>query len=322
MRVRCLAAVFAVVLGTPCVLAETPCGVVLCPSDLAVDDAQRLVSLIDDARASNPVVFEQVVALRAALPEIDAAKRGRFAVLGPALAGLGAEALPAFLERLFLADPGPDGLTASAWMAWRLSLIEAVGRLRDDRAAAALEGICRHPAVDTDVLTVAAGALGKLETDAVAAVLVELSRGDDARGRAILAGMGHCRRLVVAHRLAAALLEPSDGESIRAVARSLATAASAPVWRAGLVTHPEEGAEIRRIAAQALVERYVIGNERDRRELTTALLVVDEPMTFSLIAGYRSNASPELLRALDRLTKRLESNPVARFSTPSVASVP
>ena len=94
------------------------------------------------------------------------------------------------------------------------------------------------------------------------------------------------------------------------------------MWRAGLVTHPEEGAEIRRIAVYALVERFVISNEHDRRELTTALLVVDEPITFSLIAGHRSNASPELLWALDHLTKRLESNPVARFSTPSVASVP
>ena len=119
---------------------------------------------------------------------------------------------------------------------------------------------------------------------------------------------------------ATVLHEPSGGDPIRAVARSLATAASAPVWRAGLVTHPEEGVEIRRIAAHALVERFVIGNEHDRRELTTALLVVDEPMTFSLIAGYRSNASPELLRALDHLERRLESNPVARFSTPSAAA--
>ena len=192
MRALCLPTVVAVVLGAALVLAETPCGVVLCPSDLAVDDAQRLVSLVDNVRMENPMVFEQVAELRAALPEIDAAKRGRFAVLGPALAGLGADALPVFLDRLVLADPGPNGLTPSAWTVWRLSLIEAVGRLRDDRAAAVLETICRHPAVETNVLTVAAGALGKLETDAVAAVLVELSRDDDARGRAILAGMGHC----------------------------------------------------------------------------------------------------------------------------------
>jgi hypothetical protein len=151
---------------------------------------------------------------------------------------------------------------------------------------------------------------------------VGVSWGDDARGRAILAGMGHCRRLVVAHRLADALHEPSGGESIRAVAQSLATAASAPVWRAGLVIHHEEGAEIRRIAAHALLERFVIGNDGDRRELTTALLVVDEPMTFSLLAGHRSNASPELLWALDHLAKRLESNPVARFSTPSITAMP
>jgi hypothetical protein len=301
------------VLGAGLASADSTCGAVLCPGDLDAEQLQEVVGIVDSGRANAPEVFDRLAAVRAALPGADAAKRGRFVVIGPALASLGDEALPALLERIVVADPGPDRLEGSALAAWRMGLVEAVGSRRDPRAAAVLETICRHPDTEPDLLTTAAAALGKLETDAAASALVELSRAGGVREQAVLAGMGTCRRRVVAERLTEALRVPSGRDAFPAISRSLAIVANGPVWRAGLVRHPEEGAEIRQLATHALLAAYVAGDENDRRELTTALLVVNDPLASDLIAGYRVCASPELAEALDRLVARLAANPVSRM---------
>ncbi len=304
---------FVVAFGAGLASADSGCGAVLCPGDLSAEQLQPVIEIVVEGRVRSPEVFDELAAVRAVLPEADAAKHGRYVVIGPVLAALGDEALPALLERVVLADQGTERLEGSALAAWRMGLVEAVGKRRDSRAAAVLETICRHPDVEPELLATAAGALGKLESDEAAWVLVELSEGGGVRGRAVLAGMGHCRRLVVARRLAESLHEVGDRESLRPIARSLATVANGPVWRAGLVRHAAEGPEVRQVTSRALMAAYVAGDENDRRELTTALLVVDDPLVLSLITDYRAIGSAEVVDALDRLAARLESNPVSRM---------
>ncbi|MEN8163988.1 MAG: hypothetical protein ABFS37_07660, partial [Acidobacteriota bacterium] len=290
-------------------------------SELSADEAQRVNDLVADGRVGHAIAFEGVALVRASVPGLDAAKRGRLAVVGPAFTGLGDGAVPAILERIVLADPGQETWTPSARAAWRIGLLDALGKLRDPRGAAVLEAVCRSPQVEPQTLRVASAALGRLETDSAAAVLVELSREPGKRGRAVTAGMGHCRRIPVVRRLVEALREQRDAATHRDVARSLATAASAPVWRAGLARHPEEGREIRSLAARALFEDFVASSDDERKTLVTALLVVDHPTTPGLIDRARTNAGPELSAALDHLARRLEFNPVSRFANPATPAV-
>jgi hypothetical protein len=310
-----------VVLTSAASLAQSgePCGALLCRTDLSAELAQRVLDIVADARTEDGSTFDAVARVRASVPELDASKRGRVAIVGPGLTKTGEGAVPAILERVVLADPGSETLSGSALTAWRIGLLEALGRLRDPRSAAVLEAVCRSPELEPQLLAAAAAALGRLETDAAAAVLVELSHTPGERGRAVLAGMGHCRRLAVVRRVAEALPEQRDAASHRAVVRSLATAASAPVWRAGLVRHPEEGAEIRALAAGALLHDFVGRSAAERGRIVTALLVVDEPSTQGRINDARSLADPGLLADLDHLARRLQANPVSRMSTPPVS---
>ena len=308
-----MAAALIAAMGAGLASAAPRCGAVLCPTDLSVEQLQQVIEIIDEGRSRAPEAFDRLAAVRAALPAADAARHGRYAVIGPALASLGDGALPALVERVVVDDPGPEKLEGTALMAWRMGLVEAIGKQRDQRAAAVLEAVCRHQGAEPELLTTAAGALGKLESDEAAQVLVELSEQRGRRGRAVLAGMGHCRRLAVARRLAEALAEADDHEALRSIARSLATAANGPVWRAGLVKHPAEGPELRQIATRALLASFVEGDDLARRELTTALLVVDDPLALTLIADERASAPPEIVGALDHLAARLASNPVSRM---------
>jgi hypothetical protein len=296
--------------------ADDPCGALLCPSDLTVDQAQNLVDLVANARSEHPAAFDAVARIRADLPELDAAKRGRLAVTGPFLVNIGDGAVEAILERIALADPGADDLGPSARDAWKIGLIDALGKLRDERAAAVLEAVCRSPRTDGMTLTAAAAALGRLETDAAATILVELSESAGDRGTAVLAGMGHCRRLSVVRRLAEALPEQTDPVAHRLVARSLATAANGLVWRAGLVQHPDEVDEIRNLASRALFDAYLVRSDRERSDVVTALLVVDDPAVLTMIDSARATAEPELTAAFDELERRLEANPVSRLAVP------
>ncbi|RLE23389.1 MAG: hypothetical protein DRJ65_11950 [Acidobacteria bacterium] len=307
--------VFLLLAATPA-NAGAPCGAVICLSELAADEALRVTDLVAAGRAEHAIAFEGLARVRASVPELDAAKRGRYALVGPYLARLGGGGVPAILERLVLADAGPETLNPSARTAWRIGLLDTIGKLRDPRAAAVLVAVCRSPRAEGEMLRVASAALGRLETDSAAAVLVELSREPGERGQAILAGMGHCRRLLVVRRLAEALPEQTDAATHRDVARSLATAASAPVWRAGLVRYPEEGREIRSLAARALFDDFVARSDDQRKALVTALLVVDQSATSGLLEQEKTDADPALSAALDHLAKRLECNPISRFANP------
>lgn len=296
--------------------AETRCGAALCLSELTEEQSGQVLDMVARARVDHPSAFDGIARIRADMTELDIAKTGRFAVVGPFLQHLGDGAVPAMVERLVIGDEALTELGPDALQAWRIGLLDALGKLRDNRAAAVLEAVCRNEDTDIMTLTAAASALARLETDESAAVLLELANEPAERGHAVLAGMGHCRRLAVTRRLADALPHQTDPARHRDVARSLATAANGLVWRSGLARHREEGAELREIAARVLFEDYTARPDAFRHALLTALLVVDHPDLAGWINDRRTNADPTLDAVLGTLVRRLESNPVSRMAAP------
>jgi len=285
-------------------------GVVLNPSALRAPDRASLADQIAKARASNPTVFANVAKLRTDLPRLDAQKRGRFVPVARLLRGLGRDALLPMLEELAVNAPARGSMTDSTWTAWRVGLVESVGSLRDSRSAPVLIAILESPHTDFMLIRAAAAAYGKLGTDRAAQDLIRLSRTKGPKQRAILAGMGHCRRIAVASELARVLSSRPDPATAVRVARSLGDLGSAWAWQTSSLAGNKEGPAVRSVAAQALMDAFVNDDGEVREMATKALLVVNDPSTPGLISAARSRAGADLLPALDRLERQFANSPI------------
>jgi hypothetical protein len=312
-RMATTLALLALVALAPDAHAE---GVLLAPGDLPDAGRAALLAEVSAARRTAPDTFASVAALRAQMPQLDETKRGRLATVTPALLGLGKRAVPAMLSELAV-DGDRGGLSESAWLAWRLDLLEALGGLRDPRATAVLEASVDAPVREFLLVRAAAAALGKLNTSAVAAKLVAASsRGDSKRRLALLAGMGHCRRQLVAQRLAEALATVTrassvDARAVKHLARALGDIGSAWAWQAPDVRATGEEATVRATAAEALIEGFrLVAEPNASKTLTQAVLVVDDPSTKARIAAARDRATPEQRARLDELERRVDRNPL------------
>jgi hypothetical protein len=290
-------------------------GVMLAPGDLPDAARAALLKDVTSARRSEPDTFASVAALRTRLPDLDAARRGRLATVTPALLGLGRRAIPAMLSELAV-EGGRGSLSDSAWLAWRLDLLEAVGGLRDPRATAVLEAIVASPEREFLLVRAAAAALGKQATDTAAAKLIAASRiGAPGRRLAVLAGMGHCRRTSIAQRLAEALRavrgRPGEERAVKHLGRALGDVGNSWAWQTTEVQKSGEESAVRGAAAEALVEAYRdTESVASRKLLTKAVLVVDDPSTRARIAAARDRATPAQRAALDELERRVDRNPL------------
>lgn len=285
-------------------------GVVLSPTVLSVKQRTSLEEQVARARAANPDVFASFARLRADLPSLDARKRGRFVPVSKLLRGFGRDGLMPMLEELALDAPGRGSMSDSAWQAWRTGLIEAVGSLRDPRSAPVLLAVLEGPETDFMLLRAASAAYGKLGTDRVAGDLIRISRASSAKRQAVLAGMGHCRRLVIAAELAEVMAHRPDPRTAEHLVRSLGDLGSAWAWQTPSLASNREGPAVRAVAAQALVNAFVNYDDRVRKTAIDALLVVDDPSTPRLVAAARADAPNDLLPALDELERRFARNPI------------
>jgi hypothetical protein len=289
-------------------------GVMIAPSDLTATDRAALLTEIAGAKKTDLHTFDSVAALRRDIVDLDANKRGRLATVTPALKALGARGVPAMLSELAVSG-GRGSLTDTAWLAWRLNLIEAIGAIRDKRATAVLEAILESPETDFMLVRAASQALGKLGTDRAAKKLVALSRKTDAKQLAVLAGMGHCRRQVVVERLSEAMTSAAIYGASRVeakhIARALGDVGNAWAWQTPTVKASGEEASVRATAAESLIDAFVaIQDPEVRRTVTQAVLVVDDGSTKSLIAAARRGAGPDLRAALDDLERQFDNSPL------------
>lgn len=271
--------------------------------------AQRLADLRVDvarARAVDPGSFIAVSNIVARAPE--SAKRARNFKANTAreIARLGPNAVMPALE-LLAVDP-PHGLPAASVPIVRRDLVEAVGLLRDARGLPVLSTILDGQDEDAETLRTTAEAIARIGTDEAADKLVAtLQSANVERGRAVVAGMGECRRVRVVDAIAARLRATNDDLTVRAASRAIGRAGNAWAWQAA--GDRSEETAIRETAARALVETFVRQQGEARDAASNALMVVDAPITPSLIAAAKSGASPDTVQALERLAARFARNP-------------
>lgn len=290
-------------------------GGVLLTADLLPAAAKAsLAGEIAAARANAPSSFERLQTLRAELPALDAAKRGRLAPMMPSLVELGPDALWPMLEEIAF-DAAPRGeLSDTAWVAWRASLLEATGKLRDARAEAVLRAVLEHAPNEVVVARAAAQAYAKLNTPAVAHELVQIADRPHPQRLAFLEGFGHCRQPLVANKLGELLGADPPVDEARALIAGLGVVGSKWAWETPIVAQAADADAVRARSAQALVAAFArYGDEETRRALVRAILVVDHPETAALVEEQRATANGELATALDRLAVRVANNPLDRY---------
>lgn len=295
----------AALLGAPLAFAG---GVALSAEELPAGTVRALQAQLGAARINAPGPYDAVRELVQSANALDAKKRGPLAPMGRAFKQVGPGALFPMLEVLAL-DQGAVQLKPLAAKAVTIGILEALGDLRSPEAEPVLLAVLSSARQHPDVLRTAADAYGMRQTDAVAAELVRRSQAGGEAAKAIRAGMGSCRRSVVASELAAHALEPGEVRERIAVLRALGEVGNAWAWKTPGVTARTEEAEVRATAARALVRAFTTESGEVRQAASDALMVVDAPQTPALLAEARSAASGEQLAALDGLARRFEKNP-------------
>lgn len=298
--------VLAFVTGSTSDVQAAPRGAVIAASQLAASHRSRLRRQVKQARQSDVAAFEAITKMRAKLPAIARRQRGRVVSLVQPLRAMGGAALMPMLAELAIDSQGRGSLTDRAWRGWRVSLLEAVGSLRDARAAPVLEAIVKSDQRDAAVIRAGARALARLGTDRAATTLIRLVRGRDAKRRlAVLAGLGECRRLRVARELAAILRATDDEATQRLAIASLGQVGNIWAWRAAKRAGRGGGDAIRRLALEALVSAYPGLSETSREAAAKAVLLISHPSTSARITAARANASAKKAGALDQLARRV-----------------
>lgn len=298
-------------LGTGTAHAES--GVVISTKQLSVKDGAALTAAIAKAKADDPTAFQRVAHVVAGVEKLDKNKRGRFATIAPHLAQLGKPALLPMLEMLAVRGPARGQLRDSAWITLRVGLIEAVGALRDPVAVPVLDTILDSER-DYWVVRAAAEALGRIGQDGSADKLVKLARASGPKQKAVLAGIGDCRRLVVAKGLADVARTQADAELALLAVKALGGVGNSWAWKTPAVQKSGEEHEVRATAAAALVDAFVrFDDPQARLTARKAILLVDDPSTPALIEAAKRNASAATRAALDALAVKVANNPLRKY---------
>ncbi len=285
-------------------------GNVIAPSHLKPAERAQLVASVQAARKAHPKTFDAVRAVAGRAAAMDARKRGRLAPMGPAFKSLGPQALLPMLELVAVQAPARGTLSDSAWSALRAGLLEAIGSHRDPLARPVLHAILEGPQSDFYVVRAAAEATGQLGSDQDAALLIALSQAGGPRHRALLAGMGACRRESIARELARVLDTHPSEEIARVAVKALGDVGSAWAWKTpSVATHASEEAASRALSAEAIVRAFVAYPGELRQACSNALMIVDAPSTPSAIAAAKTGAASDTIAALDALAARFARNP-------------
>jgi len=275
----------------------------LCPTLGATPlELSTLRKQISQARAKQPTTFRAVAGLRSRLPSIAARQRGRLVTVVLPLRSLGPAALLPMLASL---DQPRGALTSRAWRGWRVSLLEAVGSLRDARSRPLLEAILSRAAEDPVVWRGAARALARLGDERALKTLLGLTK-DRARLHLLVPALGECRRLRCTRALAELLRQTEDRALAARALAALGQTGNAWAWKTPAVARSGEGEATRRTAVEALVEAYPTLDASARDTAVKAVALVGHPRTGAIIAAARARSEGPAAEALDELSRRVK----------------
>ncbi|HZS38153.1 MAG TPA: HEAT repeat domain-containing protein [Polyangia bacterium] len=272
----------------------------LIAASLDAGERAKLAGEVERARRETPQAFANLAAIGGVRPEVYMRTRARRPEATRDLRRLGPSGLWPMLEVAALRGfPPQRALSDGERLALERGLVEVLGELGDARAIPVLRAALVGGANDRAVEEGAAVALGKLCGERELRLLIDLSRAGDARRASAIAGLGQCRQIAAAERLAAIAGERDAGAAEAAV-RALGTIGSSWAWATGSAGDAATGERIRAIAAQAMVRAGASGAVPVER-VAPELSLLDAPSVANAIAAERARADGAALERLDRL---------------------
>jgi hypothetical protein len=284
-----------------------PRGVQLAPEALETTARARLLREVRRARREDPATFAAVKHIRAELPALARRQRGRALTVLQPLRSLGRAGLWPMLAELALEAEPRGSLSERAWHGWRVSLLEAVGSLREPGTAPVLEAILASEEPDEAVRRSAAVALGRLSTPPATAALVQLVRlRQEQRWLLYLGALGECRRTAAAQELATVLSgSANDAAATKIALDALGQIGNAWAWKTPKVAQSGEGEIVRRIALEALIEAYPRLDREARSLAAKALLLIGHPKTQTAIKAAQSKVDDSQRQRLTELQQQI-----------------
>ncbi len=274
--------------------------------DATAKDRATLQAQVASTRAASPKSFAQLRALRTQLPELDQKKRGRVVVIVPSLVALGVDGLLPMLDALMLTADAHHDLSDQAFATWRAGLVEAVGRLRDERALPHLKSILGSGSHESATTRVAAGrAIGQLRSETAISALTSAASDANAREAAVV-GLGEARRVIATAYLASVLEgERQDTPLLRASLKALGQAGSSWAWDTLGGATTGEGDQVRQLAAKALLEAWMRLAGEAREEAVVAMSMTEYRELPTMIAALKGNKGADV-EAISRLHARVQ----------------
>ena len=243
------------------------------PDFSAHPELMGLHSELGDAWRENSEAFDHVEAVRQWVVDWDRTSTPRPPNVARMLSAGGPDVLVVVLWRIAADEPLSSGMSLEAWRQWRIGLLEAAGRLRDERSIPVLHSVIAGSEPSPAIRQVATSALGRVGDEASIERVIEVAESSSpAMRQAIVAGLGDGRRRVALDYLLDVIDEATDRELRRVAIRAVGDWSNQWAWETSpLEPYIEEGREGRQRAIEALVTDYPTFGETLRNEAFKSL---------------------------------------------------
>ncbi len=240
---------------------------------------RKLEEVTDDLALlwrTRPDLFEAVDQVRDAVIAYHRAGAWRPMNVALLLDGLGEERLLPLLWALASDDPFALGMGLGAWVAWRVGVIESIGRLRDPRSVPPLLSIARGDHPQAAVRRAAVAAIGRTGDAGGIAAAIAVAEESSRHRAAVVEGLGQARRPAAASYLLDVFKATDDPTLRRAAVRALGEWGNLEAWRTpALSPWKEEGDAVRPAIVEALVDAYPNADSVIQTEISKTLQLID-----------------------------------------------
>ncbi len=279
-------------------------GLAIAPTQLPAAERTKLAAEIAQAKRDNPGAFAALRNVKGHKPETYGQYRNPVPMVSRELRQLGNEALLPMLEVLAFDAPSLAGATDLEREVYVTGLFDAVGRIRDGRAAPVL-----HAALSATqpgwLHRASAEAMGRL-CDAASLERLRVGLADAVRRTSAISGLGQCRSVAAAKLLADELDATVAAEEARVIAKALGALGSSWAWQALGPARKADGDKARGIAAAALVRGYVrFGGSDERSAHRQALTLVEHADSARIVSENGMSASVAVRGELDALAVKI-----------------
>ncbi len=284
------------------------------PHEEGLSEQEALFHIADDLQelwVEEPERFQALEEARRGVMELDAMSRSRSVNAARLLSSLDHDMLLPMLWALVNDDPLSSGMGLETWRQWQVGLVEAVGRLRDERSAPVLMSLLEDGPHFPRLVRVTTASIGRSGDVASLERVMELARADESLRSPIVEGLGSSRQEEALDYLLA--INGDDGQSKfhRQAARSLGDWLNQGGWETS-VYEDRRGMwrERRQGAMEAMVARYVEAPSEVQRELSKSLQLGGVEVAKEVVEGRLAEGDEAQRQALEALLAELEASPL------------